>query len=82
MVSKSTWPVFLVVTTMSGFERVLIAEDDTDDYLFFTEALAKVSPSHIITRANNGLACISLLKKIEHLPHFIILDLNMPFSTQ
>ena len=64
---------------MNQFRNILIAEDDTDDYLFFIEALEKISPPCKATRAKNGLECITLLKTTEK-PDVIFLDLNMPIK--
>lgn len=62
---------------MNQFKHILIAEDDADDYLFFVEALDKITPPCKATRAKNGLECITLLKTTEK-PDIIFLDLNMP----
>jgi len=62
---------------MDKFPNILLAEDDVDDYLFFVEALEKISPYYRVTRAKNGHECITLLKKSER-PDIVFLDLNMP----
>ncbi|MBA4140445.1 MAG: response regulator [Segetibacter sp.] len=59
------------------YQKVLVAEDDMHDFLFFKEALKKVSSSFKVTRAKNGLECINLLKAPEK-PDVIFLDLTMP----
>lgn len=59
--------------------NILLAEDDTDDYRFFAEALEKISPEYIITRVKNGLECITYLKTHER-PEIIFLDLNIPIK--
>jgi CheY-like chemotaxis protein len=61
------------------YRKVLVAEDDTSDFLFFKDALEKVSSSFSITRAKNGLECINLLKT-PNKPDIIFLDLNMPIK--
>ncbi len=57
--------------------NILLAEDDSDDYHFFIEALEKVSPSCNVSRVKNGLDCITLLKS-QPCPSIIFLDLNIP----
>ena len=63
--------------TEMEFTNILLAEDDKDDYEFFVEAFAEASPVSTVTRAANGLDCITYLKKNEK-PDIIFLDLNMP----
>jgi CheY-like chemotaxis protein len=60
--------------------NVLIAEDDTDDYNFFVEGFKKISKSFCITRAKNGLECITYLKTHDN-PEIIFLDLNIPLKS-
>lgn len=62
---------------MNEFSNILLAEDDSADYLLFTEALEKISDSYKVTHAKNGLECMAFLKK-EIRPDLIFLDLNMP----
>jgi CheY-like chemotaxis protein len=62
---------------MNRFDKILIAEDDKDDFLFFKEALQKISLTYNVTRAANGLECITYLKA-GNKPKLIFLDLNMP----
>jgi CheY-like chemotaxis protein len=61
------------------YQKVLVAEDDLNDFLFFKEALEKVSSSFEITRAKNGLECLNILKTSAK-PHVIFLDLSLPFK--
>jgi CheY-like chemotaxis protein len=65
---------------MIEYNRILLAEDDSDDYIFLAEALNKISSSHELIRAANGIECLSLLKKAVELPDLIFLDLNMPIK--
>ncbi|GEO11306.1 response regulator [Segetibacter aerophilus] len=60
--------------------NVLIAEDDTDDYNFFVEGFEKISTSYCITRARNGLECITYLKTHNN-PEIVFLDLNIPIKS-
>ncbi|MDB5192345.1 MAG: Response regulator rcp1 [Segetibacter sp.] len=64
---------------MENFQHILIAEDDTDDYKFFIEALEKISPDFMVQRAKNGLECIKMLKE-NPTWDLIFLDLNMPYK--
>lgn len=64
---------------MERFRRVLLAEDDSDDYNFFVDAFEKISPDQTFARAKNGLDCITLLKHQEK-PDIIFLDLNIPIK--
>ena len=62
---------------MTEFSNILIAEDDAADYLFFAEALEKISGSYNLSHAKNGLECMAFLKNGAK-PDLIFLDLNMP----
>ena len=64
---------------MDKFEHILLAEDDSDDYLFFSEALEKISPNFKLERAKDGLECIRMLKQGPK-PDLVFLDLNMPYK--
>jgi len=63
----------LLMTT----ERILLIDDDTDDQLFFTDAVGDINPGIICEIAGHGLEG---LKKLQSgsLPDVIFLDLNMP----
>ena len=59
--------------------RVLLADDDEDDCLFFAEALAELAHSAQLTIVNNGEELTQLLlKQTESLPDVLFLDMNMP----
>ena len=59
--------------------RVLLADDDEDDCLFFAEAAAQLTQPAHLTTVNNGEALMQLLlKQTETLPDILFLDLNMP----
>lgn len=62
---------------MDKFKKVLVAEDDNDDYQFFAEALQRISHLYEITRVKTGLDCITFLKK-QPRQDLIFLDLNIP----
>jgi CheY-like chemotaxis protein len=59
--------------------RVLLADDDKDDCLFFKEALEEIPLSTHLTIVNDGDQLMKLLlKNTTQLPHVLFLDLNMP----
>ena len=59
--------------------RVLLADDDIDDCLFFKEALEELPLSTHLTIVNDGDQLMKLLlKNTSRLPHVLFLDLNMP----
>jgi CheY-like chemotaxis protein len=59
--------------------RVLLADDDIDDCLFFKEALDELPLSTRLTIVNDGDQLMKLLlKNTSRLPHVLFLDLNMP----
>lgn len=62
---------------MNKFSNIFLAEDDPTDFEFFSEAFKKISPCYKITRAEDGLECIRILKNSIQ-PDLIFLDLNMP----
>ena len=58
---------------------ILLADDDKDDRLFFTEAFSELKIKTIIEIVNDGVELMQWLnEKQEHLPHLLFLDLNMP----
>ncbi len=66
--------------------KILMAEDDDDDFLLTSEALAEANVVNPIDRVLNGVELLAYLKreekytylKKEPLPSIILLDLNMP----
>lgn len=59
--------------------RILLIEDDIDDYMFFREAITETGVSvdlKTATRCNNILETLSLTS--GQLPDIIFLDLHMP----
>ena len=59
--------------------NIVLADDDTDDCIFFKEALAGFSMHTSLTAVHNGEQLMELLtKKTNTLPHVLFLDLNMP----
>ena len=59
--------------------RLLLADDDEDDCLFFKEALAELSASAHLTTVHDGEQLMQLLAETTSaLPDVLFLDLNMP----
>jgi CheY-like chemotaxis protein len=65
--------------------RILLADDDADDRLFFTEAINELKMEHTLTVFNDGAALMDYLESPERdeidIPHILFLDLNMPCKT-
>lgn len=57
---------------------ILYIDDDADDREFLAEALASIDPRITCLTARDGRDALSLLAKLEDLPDFILLDINMP----
>jgi CheY-like chemotaxis protein len=59
--------------------NILLADDDTDDCIFFKEALEELIISTDLTTVHDGEQLMELLMDEENeLPHILFLDLNMP----
>jgi CheY-like chemotaxis protein len=59
--------------------NLLLADDDTDDCLFFQDALNDFGIATALTIVHNGVELMKLLTQKEYkLPHALYLDLNMP----
>ena len=59
--------------------NLLLADDDTDDCIFFKEALEELPVVAKLTTVNDGVQLmLHLTEKTETLPHALYLDLNMP----
>ncbi len=60
--------------------RLLLADDDPDDFELFRDALAELSLSVDMHRCENGVELMAQLKAATatELPDLIFLDLNMP----
>ena len=59
--------------------QVLLADDDEDDRLFFTEAFEEIKIKTIVNTVIDGVELIKyLLLPDVTLPHVLFLDLNMP----
>ncbi len=59
--------------------NILLADDDTDDCIFFKEALEELPLSTHLTTVHDGEQLMQLLtNETNELPHVLFLDLNMP----
>ncbi len=59
--------------------NILLADDDTDDCIFFKEAIAELLPSTNFTAVHDGEQLMQLLTdETNKLPDVLFLDLNMP----
>ena len=56
--------------------KILVAEDDHDDFDLFLEAVLIIDPTVQCIRAHDGKQTLSILENI--LPDLIFLDINMP----
>ncbi len=60
---------------------ILLADDDENDRLLFTDAFQELKIKTIIHTVNDGLQLMAyLLKNKSKLPQLLFLDLNMPFK--
>lgn len=58
--------------------HILLADDDEDDRMFFSDVLKDISTAIQLTTAHDGGQLMQLLRKLNSLPDLIFLDLNMP----
>ena len=59
--------------------KILLADDDMDDCLFFKDAISQLIPSTNFTAVHDGEQLMQLLtNETNQLPDIIFLDLNMP----
>ena len=59
--------------------NILLADDDTDDCMFFKEALKELFLPTDLTAVHDGEQLMQLLtSETTKLPHVLFLDLNMP----
>ncbi|MES2479585.1 MAG: response regulator [Bacteroidota bacterium] len=58
--------------------KILLADDDSDDRLFFQEAFEEIKIKTIVQTVKDGVELMSYLKSSDQLPHILFLDLNMP----
>ena len=61
--------------------NLLLADDDTDDCIFFKEVLEELRITTNLTIINDGVELLSYLSKnYSNLPDVLFLDLNMPLK--
>lgn len=61
--------------------QILLADDDENDRLLFTDAFSELKTKTIVQTVNNGIELMKWLNgKDTRLPHLIFLDLNMPIK--
>lgn len=59
--------------------QILLADDDENDRLFFSEAFAELEINTVVQIVNDGVQLMKWLNTENiHLPHILFLDLNMP----
>lgn len=62
-----------------SIKKLLLADDDVDDCLFFREALEELQLAVKLITANDGEELMQLLNQLSSsLPDVLFLDLNMP----
>lgn len=60
---------------------IILADDDEDDRLFFTDAFNELKISTKVQTCNDGVELMNYLKKEDSvLPNVLFLDLNMPMK--
>jgi len=63
----------------SGSLHILLADDDEDDRVLFTDALNELKIKTVVHTVNDGLELMEYLAtKESDLPQLLFLDLNMP----
>ncbi len=61
--------------------QILLADDDENDRLLFTDAFSELKTKTIVQTVNNGIELMKWLnEKDTRFPHLIFLDLNMPIK--
>lgn len=61
------------------FIHIILADDDEDDRLFFTEAFDELKISTKVNTYNDGVELMDYLNEDDAvLPDVLFLDLNMP----
>jgi len=61
--------------------HILLADDDEDDRLFFTDAIEELKVRTSVATVNDGEQLMQLLTTPDiNLPNLIFLDLNMPIK--
>lgn len=58
--------------------RILLADDDADDWLLFQDALDELGLPAVMTTVSQGQQLMDELFAMEELPDVVFLDVNMP----
>lgn len=65
--------------TVLNIRRILLAEDDDDDFNLLNSAILSISATIDIFRTKNGIMLLSMMETSIR-PDLIILDINMPYK--
>lgn len=70
----------MALSVHSAPRSIYLADDDSDDRDFFTDAIREIDPGVILKVAQDGVELIDNLLALSgaELPDFIFLDINMP----
>ena len=60
--------------------NLLLADDDEDDCLFFSEVLEELSLGTSLKTVHDGVVLMNYLSTVDQLPDALFLDLNMPLK--
>ncbi len=64
---------------VNKYKNIFLTDDDTDDCLFFSDALKEICNNAQLTVTNNGVELMDVLDvTVPPPPYVIFLDLNMP----
>ena len=68
-----------MTTLQNNFKTVFLTDDDSDDCMFFSDALNELNSDAILTITNDGVELMDALDTtVPPPPYVIFLDLNMP----
>ncbi|MGC1204119.1 MAG: response regulator [Flavobacteriaceae bacterium] len=63
----------------NDYIHIILADDDEDDILFFTDAFDELKINTKVNTFKDGVELMNYLNKDEaHMPNVLFLDLNMP----
>lgn len=70
----------MALSVHSAPRSIYLADDDSDDRDFFTDAIREIHPGVVLKVAQDGVELIDNLLALSgaELPDFIFLDINMP----
>jgi CheY-like chemotaxis protein len=80
----SWWTSFIFTLLQSRVEnfRIIVADDDEDDFHTLQEAFLEIDPKHVLDHVTDGQKLLKFLEncvqKEQPLPHLVLLDINMP----